>query len=118
MAALWPGGLPQNFFLNLSDKRRPGFVEFVVDAGPPLRRTTQRNPPRDISTPMTLTQEQRILFDEFFADTLDEGALPFEWIDPMTLLVATYRFLDYPQWTQNPAATTTIYQGTLNLEKI
>lgn len=115
---IWPLDLPQSFFLNLSDQRRPAFVAFTVDSGAAQRRLMRRNPPREISSPMVFNQTQRILFDEFYSETLGEGSLPFDWIDPVTLLPATYRFMEYPSFTQNPVATTTLHTCTLNLEKI
>ena len=114
--AVWPGGLPQNHFLNLTDQRRSGFAEFAVDTGPAMRRIVRRGVPRDVGTPFKLNQAQRLIFDEFFVETLEEGTLPFDWIDPVTLLPVTYRFLTYPQWTQNPTAEDKIYEGSLSLE--
>lgn len=115
---VWPGSLPQNFFLNVEDERRLGYAEFAVDAGPAIRRTLLRNVPRDITTPMMLNQAQRIAFDAFYATTLDEGTLAFDWIDPVTLLAATFRFLGTVRWTQNPVATGSLYVGTMKLERI
>lgn len=115
---LWPPSLPQNYFLNTSGKRRVGYAEFSVDAGPALRRTVIRNPPSDINTPMMLTNAQRITFDTFYSVTLDEGALAFDWIDPVTLLPSTFRFMESVEWTQNPIATGTLHQGTMKLERL
>lgn len=116
---VWPLELPQTLLLGIRDQRGPATIRFTNDAGPPQVRKLFGNPSRTIQQPIILTAAQRIIYEAFFIDTLDEGSLPFDFVDPITLLTCTYRFLQPTEWQHiGMNASGPFCQGTLALERM
>lgn len=70
---------------------------------------------------LILTQAQLVTFWTFFNDTLEQGALPFDWTHPRTAAVATFRFIDPPGETPlapRNAAHTEKWRVTFRLETL
>ena len=93
----WPGDLPQfaleqGFSLKLSDNTR----QTSMDSGPAKtrRRVTADTSQFDIT--IACTQEQLASFRAFYRDTLKDGALPFDWVDPTTRPAMTFQFVRPP----------------------
>ncbi len=114
----WPPTFPQDAFLGQSFQRRNAFAQFSVDAGPSMRRRVFGNASTDVRSPMIFTQEQMIDFDEFWIDTLFEGSLAFDWVHPVTGVLATYRFNTYPSFSKMESAEGKLYQAVMDLELI
>lgn len=112
----WPASLPQDFFIGLSERRRPAFQEFAVDAGPSMRRRIFGGSKDDLGDPIVLDQAQRVTFDTFYRTTLEEGTLEFDWTHPVSGATATYRFADAPSFTHFVNTSGFFYQGQLSLE--
>lgn len=89
----WPATLPQDF-LRESFVRTPRsrLLAFATDAGPGKvrRRSTART--KSHQGALQLTLEQARMFEEFFEETLQDGAMPFGWTDPVTGDFASWRF--------------------------
>jgi hypothetical protein len=101
----WPVSLPQKFLLGTSDERGPAVVRFQADAGPAKVRRLFSNASRTLSWVLPpLTQAQRETLDEFFVETLMEGALEFDHVDPSTGLAVQYRFLAPPRYAASTSA--------------
>lgn len=116
--AVWPPSLPQDFFIGVTHQRRAAFAQFTVDAGPAKRRRIAGNVSRDVRVPMTFTETQMADFDDFYVATLFDGALPFDWIHPITGLPATYRFNSYPSFGISISSLGQLHQSTLDLELV
>jgi len=98
MAAVWPTSLPQRFLQDPGAIEQPPDVvlETQMDAGPPKARRRYTAGFRLVSGTIDLTHAQRATLDTFYVDTLQGGALPFDWIHPLTSQPATFRFLPQP----------------------
>jgi hypothetical protein len=98
MAAVWPTSLPQRFQQNPGVTETPPdlVIESTMDAGPPKARRRFTAGFRLVSGTLALTHAQRATLDAFFLDTLEGGALPFDWIHPITSAPATFRFMPQP----------------------
>lgn len=119
MAAAWPGGLPQTTLLGVRDQRGSATVRFTNDAGPAQVRKLFSNATRTIQRRIVLTNAQRVIFDTFFVDTLEEGSLPFDFADPVTGATVSYRFLQPVEWTHiGMTASGPFCEGTLVLERL
>ena len=116
---VWPGGLPQTLLLGIRDQRGAATIRFTNDAGPAQVRKIFGNATRQIQRNIILTAAQRATYDTFFVDTLDEGSLPFDFVDPVSLLTCTYRFVQPTEWLHiGTNASGPFCQGTLFLERL
>lgn len=96
---IWPAGLPQSVFVGASDVRASGVAEFPTDTGPPKKRRTHGNVQRNVSAPLIVSGATREVFENFYAVTLMEGSLDFDWVDPLYDTTTTFRFRNPPTWT-------------------
>jgi hypothetical protein len=114
----WPATLPQEQFIGLTDQRQVAVVRTQMDEGPAKVRRKFSAAVRDVMVPIVLNGTQRGAFDPFFISDLEEGALAFDWDDPVTDSTLSFRFIEPPQWTLEvggaPAAR--IWKATMKLE--
>src|SRR5262245_53159663 len=98
MAAVWPTSLPQRFLQDPGVLEQPPDVvlETQMDAGPPKARRRYTAGYRLVQGVIRLTHAQRTTLDNFYVNTLEGGALPFDWIHPITTSPVTMRFLPQP----------------------
>jgi len=98
MAAVWPASLPQRFLQEPGATEQPPdvVIESTMDAGPPKARRRFTAGFRLVGGSVALTRDQRAILDDFFMNTLEGGALPFDWIHPITTAPATFRFMPQP----------------------
>jgi hypothetical protein len=98
MAAVWPESLPQRFLQEPGATEQPPDVvlETQMDAGPPKARRRFTAGFRLVGGSIDLTHAQRATLDDFYMNTLQGGALPFDWIHPITSAPATFRFMPQP----------------------
>lgn len=82
MIANWPTSLPRpersSWKLQPMDARR----KRQGDSGPPGYRRRFSSVPRFLTMSLVLTHDQRAVFDNFFHDTCQEGAISFWMPDP------------------------------------
>lgn len=100
--AIWPASLPQApLTAKLSGADEPRVVSFSTDTGPPIvrRRTTARWERWSIG--LRLTRTQLATLNTFFRDTVQAGALPFQWKNHETGNQVDYRFVGEPQKRAN-----------------
>lgn len=112
--AVWPGTLP-GFSVELTDQRIDGTIRSSMDAGPAKVRRRFSAVSRIIETAVTLTAAQRATFDTFFADTLGEGSLPFDFDDPADGTTVELRFLAPPQMTAIAVASGYVSQWRVQM---
>lgn len=98
MAAVWPASLPQRLQASPGATEQPPNVvlETQMDVGPPKARRRYTAGFRIVGGTLALTHAQRATLDAFFMDTLEGGALPFDWVHPITAEPATMRFMPQP----------------------
>lgn len=114
---VWPGGLPQAFFRGVGLQPRVSFDTFAVDAGPAKRRSAFGAPTDIVTGPLKLTKAEYVIFKNFYNDTLAYGALEFDWIDPVSELATTYRFLEPVSFAQEMVASGFFFLGEMTLER-
>lgn len=115
----WPNDLPQKQFLDIKDKRQKGTIRTEMDTGPKKVRKRFSAAVRRVSVKMILDGDQKNSFDDFFIDTLDEGAKKFDWEDPSDDTTVEMRFISYPGFKQKKGAkniSDRVWEGTLKLE--
>lgn len=97
MAIAWPLSIP--FLRALGEMSRTGpqgaTIRTAMDAGPDkVRRRSTAAPQRFRGATSFLTTAQVAAFEQFFAEDLAMGALPFKAVDPMSCTLRTFRFVD------------------------
>jgi hypothetical protein len=105
MTAVYPTTLPQ-FVLEqgYAEKFQSQTVESGMDTGPMKSRRRFSRAIREFSITLELTPQQRETFETFWLTTLRGGALPFEWVHPLTRVATTFRF-------KNPAPAYSVIGG-------
>ncbi len=92
--AVWPVTLPQSiswqgYARRIKDTR----VRTPMDAGPPKVRSKYRASIIEHDMPIVyLTKAQWVILETFYNTTLTNGALPFDWTDPITGSAVTFGF--------------------------
>lgn len=121
--ATWPASLPQKQFLGLTERDQDAVLRTAMDAGPPTRRNRFTSITREVNVPIVVTGTQKQTFDTFFRTTLANGALEFDWEDPVTDATVSFAFRSPPRWTLtrggDPSGDPTadrIWTATLELE--
>lgn len=111
--------LPQMQQLSVQDIYAQNVITSAMDTGSPKRRRRFTAVPRKVTIPVTFTGQQRKEFDVWFRDTIKDGALPFDWEDPVTDELVSYHFFDRPEWgliRGGHIAGDRIWTSILNLE--
>ncbi len=117
--AVWPAGLPQNQFVNMSVTQRDARIIAPTDTGPPKMRRRATAVSKLAQVPIVLKGSEKQTFDDFFNDTLEHGSLSFDWTDPTTDETFSFRFdKQMPKFTLVAGGSTSarLWQGTLFLE--
>jgi len=115
----WPASLPQNQFIGVTTEDDDSVLRTQMDAGPVTRRNRYTSYRVLVTTPITLTGVQKITFDNFFRQTLANGALSFLWSDPTTDSQMKFTFVRPPKLTMirgAPNPENRVWQGELQLE--
>ena len=116
--AVWPVSLPQTPFLGLRDQRQDARLRTEMDVGPAKMRRRHTAAVRNITATTLLTGTQRATFDTFYKTTLSEGALAFDWVDPVDGTTTSFRFVSPPPFEVVKGGTTAtrLWRLTMNLE--
>jgi hypothetical protein len=64
-----------------------------MDTGPPKQRKRFTSAPTPITVGFTVKQDILVIFQAFYRDTVQDGSIPFDWVNPITGVAATYRFI-------------------------
>jgi len=117
---VWHASLPQSQFIGTTVAvAADSVVRFAPDAGPSKTRPRYTSAARGMALPLILTNAQKVTFDTFYATTLKQGALEFDWTDPATDTAVTMRFTAPPQFTMRASSISgRRWEGTLNLEML
>lgn len=114
----WPDTLPPLPGLGVTLRRQDAVSRSAMDAGPPTRRNRFTAVARPVSFPITLTGAQLQVFEGFFATTLANGALSFDWVDPVTSGSVSLAFTAPPEWAlvKGGDAANRLWRAALALE--
>jgi hypothetical protein len=96
---VWPVSLPPLGQTGAQIAADDSVLRSQMDAGPPTRRNRFTAITKSVSYIITLDGEQVETLDGFFHDTLRNGALSFDWIDPRNDSAAVFAFASPPQYT-------------------
>jgi hypothetical protein len=89
----WPVALPQKPLLSgLARSPKSNVVAFGTEVGPGKQRRRSTARMQVWSLQFSLTDAQRATFESFFEDDLSDGALAFDWEDPVTESAASWKF--------------------------
>ncbi len=94
----WPIELPHLPFAGVTAADTDAVLRSPMDSGPPSRRNRFTSHIQNIQMPMVLTGSEKAAFDFFFRSTLGNGALAFDWIDPIDDTVVSMAFAVPPAW--------------------
>lgn len=99
--ATWPATLPQVLQVTgFEEKLGATSIRTQMDAGPAKQRRRFTAAPRAITGSITVDSDGWDDFREFYEDTLEGGALSFDWVEPGTESTpATFRFTAPPSRT-------------------
>jgi len=119
MSASWPVSLPQLVLQDGFQEQPPNtVVGWSPDSGPDKLRRRFTAGPRPLKLNLVMTWAQVETFDQWFRDTLADGALPFDWVHPRTGLAVTLRFKagQPPVYTpERPGAVTWLVSASVEV---
>lgn len=115
--AVWPATLPK-FSIEITEDRQDGAIRTPMDTGPSKVRRRFSAVSRYMTTQLLLTAEQRATFDTFFADTLGEGSLSFDYADPKDGSTVQMRFTLPPRFNSGGGygGVVSVWIASLSLE--
>jgi len=89
-----------------------------MDAGPASRRNRYSAISKTVKCPIILTGTQLQTFNTFYETTLENGALAFDWEDPITDATVSFAFRSPPsfQIVSGGTTETRTWRATLDLE--
>lgn len=99
--ATWPASLPQIPVPGMGIAPQRNKVSFEPEIGDSIdrRRGTAASKIYQIALP-PISKAQFIVFTEFFEEDLYDGVLPFDWSDPLTGELHSWKFTgDDPPYT-------------------
>ena len=117
--ATWPATLPQAQFVGLADLKTSGMLRTQMDIGPAKSRRRFTATVRNVDVPIIVDNDHRETFDSFFDGTIGDGSLPFDWTDPVTDNVVSFRFRNAPSFRLlrgDPGRSKRHHIATLQLE--
>jgi len=96
----WPATLPQKFSANGYDESPPdNLIRSKTDSGPAkIRRRTTANI-RPYKTTLRMTGTQVSTLETFYITTLVGGSLAFDWNEPRSQAVKSFRFVSSPKYS-------------------
>ena len=95
--AVWPISLPRAPRLDTLAETFPSTVlRTQMDAGAAKARRRFTAGVRNFNVQFDMTRGQVGIFNDFFLNTIAGGALPYQWMNPRTGLIADYRIVGQP----------------------
>lgn len=115
MPETFPPGLDDCFLVSgFTQQNKPVLIRSEVDVGLPKVRRRYTRPFQLVTGSIKADKNQVNTFNTFFDTTLQGGLLWFEFNDPFTGSLASYRFIDPPVITP---ITEKWFLISMNLEK-
>lgn len=114
--ATWPGGLPDRQFVGLTHKRQPAKLRSPMTSGTTKVRRIATAVPYRTSIPVFFSNAEKQTFDAFWATTLKEGSLFFDWEDPVTDATVSMEIIEYPDFALSTGPDGRFWRGTMEIE--
>lgn len=93
----WPIGLPQYVLeAGYQETLEDQTIESEMDAGPAKIRRRFTTATRRFQVTVQMTPSEAAIFEDFYLNTLQGGALSFDWVHPRTRLAKAFRFRKPP----------------------
>jgi len=99
----WPTTLPNLEIGGFSIAGASNLLRSNMDAGPAKQRRRFTWGPRPVTGRVTLDDTQMTAFLTFYRNSLLDGAVRFEWTDPITGATAEFRFTSRYEATKRGA---------------
>lgn len=113
----WPADLPQSPLINGFKDRLPALtVRSQPDVGPAKVRRRFTSAVRPMTFNFLMTSEQLTSFETFFIETLQGGALAFDFVHPRTEETISLRFLQEPP--EPEAVSDDLYRVVCMVERL
>ncbi|MGH6879275.1 MAG: hypothetical protein ACREFM_00050 [Hypericibacter sp.] len=114
---VWPVTLPP-FVLTEGHQETWGnnLLRTQMDAGEAKARRRFTKDVRPIQVTVEMTTAQVAIFDDFFHNTLKDGAIRFDWVLPRTQAAATFRII--PPFPVPPTPGAKFWRPTFTLEQV
>lgn len=115
----WPASLPQSAYLPVVDSRQKAVLRTSMDSGPAKVRQRFTAAIRHLDFEMVFDGDQRATFDTFFATTISEGAVSFDFPDPVSGDTVSVRFREPVSWQQMQTGATAAeraWRGKMKIE--
>jgi len=112
----WPSELPQYVLVDGYQEAPPELLaETEMDAGPPASRRRFTVGETTIACRLAITTAEKAAFEAFFRDTLKGGAIPFDWVHPVSRAPVSMQ-LRRPRYTPEPGGATFILALELRVQ--
>lgn len=116
---IWPASLPQELLPDgITVRDDDAVLRTPMDAGPPTRRNRFTAVTRRLTGGIVLTGTEKQAFDIFYRDDLANGAVAFDWTDPVTGSTISVAFREPPEFAlvaPGPAGER-VWQAQLQME--
>lgn len=115
---VWPTTLPQCPLRSKTRSPKSNVIAFGTEVGPGKlrRRSTARG--QLMSMKFRITTAQVAIFENFFQDSLSDGALSYTWPDPVTGASASWRFDPSGPYSLNETAAPGKWELSIQIEKL
>ena len=112
---VWPASLPQLVAVDGYGESPPDTaLRSGMDTGPAKVRRRTTAGIRPLSVQQHLDAGQVEILDAFYVETLQGGALAFDWVHPRTQSLATLRFVRPPAY--RPQGSDAAWRSIMQLE--
>lgn len=97
----WPATLPQYVLeQGFSENQPDQLLQTSMEAGRPKSRRRYSFNGSTFTVSIAMTKAQKVIFEDFFNDTLVGGSLPFTWVHPIHQTAANFQFRKPPpKWS-------------------
>lgn len=99
-SVIWPSSLPQYVLASGYSETPPkNHIRTEMAAGPAKVRRRTTADVRTIACRVRLSHAQQATLDQFYLFDTMSGALPFDWVHPVTRVPAEIRFVEEPGYS-------------------
>lgn len=97
----WPATLPQYVLeQGYSESEADQLLQTQMEAGRPKTRRRYTTNNEVFTVAVAMTKAQKVIFEDFFDNTLVGGSLPFTWVHPVHQTAANFQFRKpVPKWS-------------------
>lgn len=115
----WPASLVDVKMLQgATDQRQGAKIRSEVDTGPPIVRQRYTTAIRHVDIPIDMSAAERVIFEDFYHDDLNEGVIRFTWTDPIdgSSVAMRFRSIEAPKFTMVGGGDQKRFTATFEME--